>query len=192
MEKIEWNEIEDAADELVSIWMHGKDSKWLEHSWKILEKSGMTTFSNEIEKTHVLAYAISLGVLYRDFNAAAYDERKYFEWFDIAEYLGISKFRIAQIIGPDFEPDDYDDDDDLFIQALKKIVESKRPMIIKALYDHYKSQIRIMDSFFRFTDDDSLVFPFGDDEEYIDYNRVEAEMALQWISNGMSSYADVY
>lgn len=188
MAKIKWDEIEDSANDLVGIWMHGKDKEWLKHTWKVLEKEKLTSYTNEIEKTHVLANLVFLSVLYHEFNGAAYDEGGEFTLSWHIDRIEFNRFRVAQIVGIGFIPDEEIDEDELYWQALQKLVESKRSLIIKALYNYYKTDIKLLDSFLHYTDSDSLI-EYDEDEKvyYYDYNRTEVEMALQWISNGLNS-----
>lgn len=191
MTKLTWEEIEDAASDIVDVWAHGRDVDWLKETWEILEKQNLTFYSNEIDKIHVYAKLILLGVLYQEFNALAHGESREYSLESRIDSLEINRFRVAQAVDSDFYPDEDLDEDELTAYALQDLVESKRSIVFKALLKHLKNEIGILDHFLKFTesnDYDSEKDETDDFDDFgYDYDEAGIFTAEEWISDGFSS-----
>ncbi len=100
VEKITWYSIEFAAQQVFDLWVgHLAELKWAKEAWEILTAAGLTTYSNEIERSEKLIYFLSLAGIYRDFWCLAVDECVEIEYKQVADNLriGIEAFNKEQL-----------------------------------------------------------------------------------------------
>jgi hypothetical protein len=70
----EWEDIEELASELFSMWAGGGDLAWAKTAWQALTQVGMTDHTSEAERTICMVRLIALSAIYREFCARAFDE----------------------------------------------------------------------------------------------------------------------
>lgn len=146
-------------------------------------RQGLADYTSELERCRVLIRLMCLGIIYREFCDLARDEwlePYYKEW---AEDLDLSSFRTAQLVGPEFEKDDYVNEDDLLEWALNELIDKERNLIIKALRREMGGDAGVFVSLWKTIED------YGDDEEaeYEILNDVSFDKmrAYEWIEEGI-------
>jgi hypothetical protein len=71
---VRWDDISREAESILRIWTDSREVEWAKKSWEALGKRGLTSYSNQIERTCVLVRLISLAAIYIDFCELAFDE----------------------------------------------------------------------------------------------------------------------
>ena len=131
---LRWEDFsEDAKTSLFQVWTRGRELHWARKSWEALQKQGLTTYSDEIEKTRVLVRLMTLGTVYREFSGLAWDEYCEPQYSDWASDLQLSPFRVAQCIGVEFARVYDDDEAGLLRSALNELVDGARSEVYEAL-----------------------------------------------------------
>ena len=76
---LEWNEVEEVAAELFTIW-GGGDLRWAKVAWTVLSETGLTRYASEVDRTVCIVRLIALNALYREFCVYAFDEGTSGDW----------------------------------------------------------------------------------------------------------------
>ncbi|MEL0591258.1 MAG: ATP-binding protein [Planktothrix rubescens PR222] len=189
--KIEWHDIQKSASEIFNIWENGPELKWAEDAWSKLDLEGLTSYKNELDKHIVLIRFLTIGTLYHEFCQFAFEEMAnidYFSWAEAldSEKLFLSPFRLGQLLGSSFMPEEeiYDSDAEqsLLPEFIGSLVEQQREIVVAALVNGF--------------DGESLLFahlwlsPHGVDQE----NKYYDEDEDSWIydeSNTVETIEDV-
>lgn len=129
-----WEDVEGMFDH----WAGKPEFHWARNAWSALGKAGLTLFSDQIERTAVMVRIMTLATIYREFcHLAFYEEMDSPDYAWWADSLGISPFRIAQIVGRGFERGEADDCDEsehrLLHAALSELVDGNRRKVCEAL-----------------------------------------------------------
>jgi hypothetical protein len=100
---VEWEDIEDIANQLFHVWMTGGDLAWAKIAWRALSQAGMTAHASEAERTICVVRLIALNALYREFCVRAFDEGDSDEWQDeittdlVGDYPLLDVFTLGQL-----------------------------------------------------------------------------------------------
>ena len=135
-----WNEVQDAAKELFNIWTHRQELVWAEKAWTIMLEAGLTSYTTEYGRCRVALYLLGLSSLYYDFCWLGCDERQTPNYMDAADLLGLTPFRMGQIVAAD--PDFLDGGEEIFFDALEIYAKEQRsalcgPLIRNSCLDFY-------------------------------------------------------
>jgi len=130
---IQWEEVSESADSLFRVWTDGRELQWAKRCWLALSKHRLTSYTNQVERASVIVRLIALADIYRKFCDLAFDEAYEPEYTVWAGELNLEVFRVAQYVGPQFEGDEGEDTENLFDQALLKLVEYAKSPIYQAL-----------------------------------------------------------
>jgi hypothetical protein len=108
---VNWNDISSKISKLFKIWQFSDETEFAEEMWKVLEKEGLTNYTNNVEYNEVLIRILVLACIHHSFNNIAFEEGDcfsslYYEWED--EFKPIT-LRLAQLAGKEFEKDALDD-----------------------------------------------------------------------------------
>ncbi len=185
-----WDEVKDGASEIFNVWVLGSEMQWAERAWAMLEKAGLTTYRDAVEETLVLVLLLALAILYWDFCRLGADED--IGWDELNEHatenLGIEPFRLAQVVGPAFEADDYrTEGTELFESALRHVIVEERPAIGSVVSKGYGDDWTFLKALFA-----SIKLPVdppedGDEEPAADDEPefAPAAIVMGWIMEGM-------
>jgi len=187
---------EDPSVSMFDVWIGHPELAWARKAWGALERRGLTLFSNELERTKVLIRAMTLGTIYREFCDLAFDDAWDTEYLIWSEEMGLSSFRVAQLIGdnPEFDPDDDAPESSLLDSALYSLIDNEREDICKALCEEFGGVSMLFVSLWNsMYDEKSPEDKPGDDEgfpespEDVLNSNVTGEKlrAFSWISNRM-------
>lgn len=137
LESVTWDQVQRYASQLFDVWVDGREQEWAELAWGFLAKGGLTTYRSEVHRTLVYVRLIVMGVMYREFCAKAWDEwdePDLKEWLDL---LDVGPFRIAQLIGPEFQTHSELSEEELLQVALEQLIERERQVIFRTLAKHF-------------------------------------------------------
>lgn len=135
-----WNDVQDAAKELFNIWTHRQELVWAEGAWAILIDAGLPVYTTEYGRCRASLYLLGLCCLYFDFCWLGCDERQIPNYLDAAGLLGLTPFRLGQIVAVD--PDFLDgDDDEVFYDALEAYAKYQQRVIHGPLLRGYGSSL---------------------------------------------------
>lgn len=177
---MEWEEVKSAARLIYRVWRGGEDLTWAENTWTALSETGLTTYSNEVERCQVALRFLALADLYYGFCSNYLGEFLEPEFLDWSSELPINAFRLGQLLGQDNELDDEWDADVLFQKALEILVSQAsteiEPILRTGLSGITKNFIALWRS--------SLAEEKNDpnDEEYVTDNDVLSFNSIQFLS----------
>ncbi|AHM57686.1 hypothetical protein EAL2_808p01810 (plasmid) [Peptoclostridium acidaminophilum DSM 3953] len=137
MNKIEFDEIKDIFRGY-RVWSDGRDILWYQKAWLALEKEGLTSYENAIDRAKVLIRAYTLMMIYKEFCELEFDEYFDYEFYDWEGESGLSPFRIGQLVSKTLENKDYSDYDEyneykVLENAFIDLVDSERGKVVDAL-----------------------------------------------------------
>lgn len=195
---VPWDDVAGAAAAMFDIWCFGREREWAKLAWSILQSRGLTSYHNELERCAVLIRLGVLATIYREFCGCAWEERNEPMYTIWASDLELNPIRVAQLVGPDFTSDQYQDSDTLFNEALVTIARDLRDDVYVALRDGLGGEIMLFASLWathwdppEYLDDrdlDSLQAILKDEDELLDIMTTdvfEKGKAFEWVSQGM-------
>jgi hypothetical protein len=139
--KVAWIDIpKEVRDTLFLVWTDARELLWAERCWGYLDKRGLTAYSDEIERVRVLVLLMSLAEIYREFCDLAWEEEYDCALTVWASDLDVNRFRLAQCVGPTFEADEVDDDDELYRAALVNLAKDARREVYNVLTQEFGSE----------------------------------------------------
>jgi hypothetical protein len=174
-EILTWDEVKDAAEELFSVWTDGQDLVWAEKAWKILVEAGLPIYTTQYGRCRAGLYLLGLSSLYADFCGLAFQEMYTPNYPDAADLLGITPFRLGQIVATD--PDFLDSDDDVFYEALETYAEEQRSAIYGPLIRSYGSCLDFYNELWRTVEG----LPDKEEDEELAISQADLyNLALSW------------
>lgn len=94
---VKWNELKDAANRILSIFLSGEETKFAHKAWNIIIKSGLANYSNSEEEIIVKMRFIALADIYLDYSRIAHQEDHDSEYYDWIDHLELEADRIPPI-----------------------------------------------------------------------------------------------
>jgi hypothetical protein len=91
-----WTDFPPAAHEIFHIWTnrHADELRWASSAWTAVQRAGLTSYSDEVEKTLVLIRLMTLAAMYHEFADRAWQEYFTPEYVDWAEQLEIDEIHV--------------------------------------------------------------------------------------------------
>jgi len=132
-----WEDVSLAAEPIFRVWTDARELEWAKESWEALAKRGLTSYSDQVERTLVFVRLMALAGIYLDFCELAFDEihdPAYAVW---ASDLSLSTFRVAQCVGPQFSKDEEADGDQLLENALRILMDKAKSDIHRVLRSRF-------------------------------------------------------
>jgi hypothetical protein len=168
-----WEDVSRHAESMFRVWTDGRELEWAKKSWNALGKRGLTSYSNQIERTHVMVRLMALAAIYRDFCELAFDEIHDPEYTWWADDLSLSTFRVAQCSGSEFVLHEDADDGELLESALLELMETARSEIHKVLLAEFGGDSLLFVSLWNTVDysRDEDLEPFENDDEGIEVKQ---------------------
>jgi len=141
---LEWNEVEEVAAELFTIW-GGGDLRWAKVAWTVLSETGLTRYASEVDRTVCIVRLIALNALYREFCVYAFDEGTSGDWeYQVtADLLDDDPFVDAFSLGQftqqrGFLVDNSRSwDPDARVWVLQELVKAEYPRVVSALREQW-------------------------------------------------------
>jgi hypothetical protein len=128
-----WQDVSRDAEPIFRVWTDARELEWAKESWEALAKRGLTSYSDQVERTLVFVRLMALAGIYLDFCELAFDEihdGAYMMW---ASDLSLNTFRVAQCVGSQFSKDEEADEDQLLEDALRNLMDKARSDIHEVL-----------------------------------------------------------
>lgn len=141
-ERLDWEEVQPAADRLAHAWTSGGDLRWMEDAWRRLAVAGLTEPDGTgLDRTRVAVRLLALGHLYWDWCASAFDETTDISW-DLeraAADIKLSELFVGQLVGEHAFADSEEGNADLGL-ALHHLSSEERPAVVRTLVASYGSK----------------------------------------------------
>lgn len=118
-----------------NVWIGDRETLWYRKAWMALEKEGLTTYKNLLDKSLVLIRVFTLIALYMEFCELAFEEKCYYEFQDWEETTELTGFRVGQLASKLLEDEDFanHDDYDALQDALIELVDCQRDKVVDCL-----------------------------------------------------------
>lgn len=147
LQKLTWNEVLPVALDAFDL---GNVSglAWAKLAWENLSRVEATVYNTGMDRAQIGIHFLALADIYRDFYYIMWeecDDSDYFEW---AEGLEISQFRVGQLVGlnPDF---DDGDDDIAYNYAVRQLTSEARREVVHNLSIAFKGKRELFISLLR-------------------------------------------
>lgn len=191
MQKLSWGDIETSVTALIIGYLDKADINCAQSIWHLLEEQNLTAYEDEIGKTHALMLSLGLVEFVNDCTALIRDDQFELDVVSWAYEVEIKSFRVAQIVGADFEIEDDYDEEEFTELALLELLSNTRTTIVTCINKKYSGTSQIMKYIGEFYDP-----PLGENgvsDEYLEINWDKViipgnvERFFEWIDNNMYS-----
>lgn len=145
IDKIKWDEVENAAAKMFNVWIDGTELKWAKEAWNHLAKAGLTEATTILEITATKLRLVTLARIYQEFSGFAWDENPETPLDYLAEDLEIDPVALGTLAGR-ADPNDFEDlteDEYLLGAALQTVTDSQRQEIFECLRTAYGDELRL-------------------------------------------------
>ncbi|MBD3109676.1 hypothetical protein IEO70_15110 [Bacillus sp. AGMB 02131] len=138
--KIEWEDIYDSLKETLSFigWDNNMKYLWVKKAWSGIEKIGLTTYSNDIEKHIVYIRLYTILDFYCEFISIAMEREFSIDKDEWVVQFQINPFRMGQLVGQSFEMEE-EEEDLLLANALDDLSSQYKSEILDALIKGFGS-----------------------------------------------------
>jgi hypothetical protein len=132
---------------------------------------------------------LALGGFYHDFCRVAWGEPSYPNCDEWAEQLGLGAFRLGQLAGTDFEPDE-SDEEVLVSDALRLLANEARPAVVEELQNGFGGSSGLFLSPWRSKEKDpgeepdDATEPLETDDDIMNHVTSDKMPAFEWIEGG--------
>lgn len=181
LEQIGWEEIEEAASKMFSVWINGGELKWAREAWGHLRNADLASRQTLLDETQAKLRLVTLARIYQEFCGLAWDENPETPLDYLTEDLEIDPVAVGVLAaqtGSD-ELEESIDDYELLIVALTAVTNSQRQDIFQCLKKAYGDEIRLYGRFWYtrpgLTEDNE-----GDEFEV----TIPNSAALEYVRNG--------
>lgn len=128
--ELTWEEVEDAAEMVLPVWVLGAEMEWVRECWGHFRAAGLTGAATTIEKTESFLRLLCLTQVYHDFCGLAWDEDPDQPMDVIAEGLEIDPVALDILAAKaGFNGDDLSSAQDFHSAALQAASDAQRPII---------------------------------------------------------------
>lgn len=145
-----WEDVFPAAKAAFSIWTDQPELKWAEKAWNIMVEKDLANYDSKIAYCEVCIRFLALASIYSDWCCMAFDECwEYDDIIESAELFDLNDFWIGALHGMDDDIDfnDWDDDPDIVIEAIRHLIRRYRDEVYLALSEVFNSTTELY-SFF--------------------------------------------
>lgn len=187
IERIAWSDIASAAQELFNTWVGNPEIGWARQAWKALRHGDLTSYTNELEKQRVLIRLMVLAIIYIEFCEHAWGEAGD-PWIgDWSDALGLSPFRIGQLVGHEFAAEAPAEDSYLLRHAVVVLIMEERDKVVRALVAYYGDYQELFVALMASNDSRTSGKRPGPSGRGRILNSPDAEglMAYQWVTSGL-------
>jgi hypothetical protein len=144
-DKIGWEEVEDAAAKMFSIWVDGNELKWAREAWRHLAAAGLTGATTILEITATKLRLVTLARIYEEFCGFAWDENPETPVDYLAENLEIDPVALG-VLAAKAEPNEFEDlteEHQLREASLLSVTDSQRHEIFECLRAAYGNEFKL-------------------------------------------------
>ena len=144
-ENIGWDEVEEAASKMFSIWIDGHELDWAREAWDHLCAAGLTTRETFLAETEAKLRLVTLARIYHEFCGIAWDENPETPTSYLADDLQIDGLAIGVLavsIGCN-ELQEAVEEHELHEAALIAVTDNQRREIFGCLRAAYGDEYRL-------------------------------------------------
>lgn len=191
MKKLSWGDIETSVIALLIGYLDKADLNCAHSIWHLLEEQNLTAYEDEIGKTHSLVLSLGVVEFVNDCTALIRDDQFELDVVSWAYEVEIKPFRVAQIVGADFEIEDDYNEEEFTELALLELLSDTRTTIVTCIKKKYSDTNQIMKYIGEFYDPPKEENDVSD--EYLEAHWDEAiipgnvQAFFEWIDNDMYS-----
>jgi hypothetical protein len=181
-EQIEWDELEEAASKMFSVWVDGCELDWAKEVWGHLSAAGLTSRQTFLAETEAKLRLVTLARIYQEFCGLAWDENPETPTDHLAYDLHIDPVAIgvlAAATGCD-EIEEAVEEYELHEAALTAVTNNQRQEIFGCLKAAYGNEYRLYSRIWHTRSHPAEKDSKGDEFEVPDSNST----ALEYVSNG--------
>ncbi len=185
---LRWSSIADEAEKLFDAWGSDAEHDWARKAWEHIETSGLTRYTNDVERTRVLIRMVALAALYHSWWRTV-DVEGSVELINWSGELQISSFRVAQLAGVDFSPELDQSEEELYEEAVRTLVEQEHSNILGALLAGFGDETELFISLWLSNDPNwsgRAVIPNELRDDIINVHENGKLEGFAWVSNGCS------
>ena len=145
-ETIGWDEVEEAAGKMFTVWINGNELKWAKEAWTHLAAAGLTGAATTLEISATKLRLVTLARIYHEFCGLAWDENPDWPPSYLAENLEIDPVALGIIAAATPRRNDFEElteDDSLLDEAVLAVINSQRADIFECLKSAYGDEIRL-------------------------------------------------
>lgn len=185
---IDWSVVEPAAKLAFDIWMGQPELIWAKKAFDVLVAAGLVEETDAFSRQIAVFRVLVLGGIYRDFCEAAWDETS---WIDYAQWCEpediVDRFVVGQLFA--WMPDWDADEDVEFADALDRLIEAEREVVVEALRKGFGSTAGLYASLWQSPKDFGDVEEAFEDQDCFEPDDAGKAQAYEWVSEGCSRRA---
>ena len=87
------------AQEAIEEAFEAHERRWATEAWSALRQAGLANYSTELERCEAAINFIALVEFYKDWQEGANEGNREFSYGSLPEFLGLSPFRVGQLVG---------------------------------------------------------------------------------------------
>ena len=136
--KIEWEDIYDALEEILSFigWDNKMKFLWVEKAWSCVNSAGLTSYTTDIEKHIVYIRLYTALSLYCEFISIAMETEYSLDGDEWVSQFNLNPFRLGQLVGQVFEPQE-EEDNVLLNNAMDELSSLYKDDVLRVLLEGF-------------------------------------------------------
>jgi len=185
-ETIGWDDVEEAARKMFTVWINGNELKWAKEAWRHLAAAGLTGAATTLEISATKLRLVTLARIYHEFCGLAWDENPDCPASYLTEHLEIDPVALGILAAATTRQNDFEElteDDSLLDEAILAVINSQRTEIFECLKSAYGDEIRLYSRMWHTLSDESEKDSEGEEFEVTDAKA----NALEYVMNGFRS-----
>ncbi len=176
---VKWNELKDAADRILSIFLSGEETKFAHKAWNYIIKAGLAEYSSPDEDVIVKMRFIALVDVYLDYCRIAHEEDHDSEYYDWIDHLDLEADRIPPVYESLFPNSEADKDLDVS-DKIRVLSDYFRKEIVNCLIKGFGSESILFLAFWKSTHTRNK----EKDSEILNSLSLDKLQVYEWIDNG--------
>jgi len=182
-EKLRWEDVLLAAEDVFNIWVGRPEMKWAKTAWGHILKAGLADYANELEYCKVCVRFLALADIYYDWCSIAWGEDRSDEpILDASEYFEMRPFRLGQLIGAENLLEGYIFPEKIEKDAVCTLVGAARSEVFEAILRGFGGVEELFVSLFNSKESRKKAMISGAWElNYVEFSLCDA---YSWIENG--------
>jgi hypothetical protein len=181
-EQINWNEVEEAASKMFSVWIDGCELDWAKEAWGHLGGAGLTSRQSVLDETAAKLRIVTLAKIYHEFCGLAWDEDPETPIAYLAQDLQVDPVAIGVLAGAT-GPNTLEEaieEYELYEEAVIAVTDRQRKELFECLKSAYGDEFRLYSRIWHTRSALAEADSEGDEFEVTDANAT----ALEYVRNG--------
>src|SRR6266446_2051003 len=168
------------------VWNNIEKLKWAKQAWGFIIDGGLAAFSLPVGRSRVVIRFLALAGIFSDFYEIAFSDGFEPEYLYLATGMGLTPFRLGQLVGSDPEWDNCNDDD--LYSLLKTLADNARNEVYPTLVLGFGHVPSLFISLWK----TSQVLGDAEDRDEVDLDNYivnrdltpEKQQAYSWLTEG--------